>query len=126
MLQIARVQKDDGGKFTCQAVNEAGEDRMHFELDILGKQAHIRVHGVVVNKTHASIWTFNKMLSNGDVYGLSPSCDHGGIRELHGGSGSRGQQLCGPSLRCDRTPSSSHLLAQRQAAGAHPLTAYNQ
>ncbi|KAM8887343.1 hemicentin-1 [Spinachia spinachia] len=35
VLQIARVQRDDAGKFTCQAVNEAGEDRMHFQLDIL-------------------------------------------------------------------------------------------
>ncbi|KAM6944598.1 hemicentin-1 [Lycodopsis pacificus] len=35
VLQITRVQKEDAGKFTCQAVNEAGEDRMHFELEIL-------------------------------------------------------------------------------------------
>lgn len=37
MLQITRVQREDAGKYTCQAVNEAGEDRMHFELEILGK-----------------------------------------------------------------------------------------
>ena len=37
MLQIPRVQKEDAGKYTCQAVNEAGEDRMHFELEVLGK-----------------------------------------------------------------------------------------
>lgn len=37
MLQIVRVQKDDAGNYTCQAVNEAGEDRMHFELEILSK-----------------------------------------------------------------------------------------
>lgn len=42
MLQIARVQREDAGKYTCQAVNEAGEDRMHFELEILGEQE--RVH----------------------------------------------------------------------------------
>lgn len=36
MLQIARVQKEDAGRYTCQAVNEAGEDHMHFELHILG------------------------------------------------------------------------------------------
>ncbi|XP_054466068.1 hemicentin-1 [Anoplopoma fimbria] len=35
VLQIARVQKEDAGKYTCQAVNEAGEDRMHFDLEIL-------------------------------------------------------------------------------------------
>lgn len=37
VLQIARVQKEDAGKYTCQAINEAGEDHMHFELEILGK-----------------------------------------------------------------------------------------
>lgn len=41
VLQITRVQREDAGKYTCQAVNEAGEDRMHFELEILGKQVHI-------------------------------------------------------------------------------------
>lgn len=37
VLQIPRVQKEDAGRYTCQAVNEAGEDHMHFELEILGK-----------------------------------------------------------------------------------------
>ena len=37
MLQIPRVQEEDAGKYTCQAVNEAGEDRMHFDLEVLGK-----------------------------------------------------------------------------------------
>ncbi|KAM4616042.1 hemicentin-1 [Polymixia lowei] len=35
VLQIPRVQEEDAGKYTCQAVNEAGEDRMHFELEVL-------------------------------------------------------------------------------------------
>ncbi|XP_064793489.1 hemicentin-1-like [Oncorhynchus masou masou] len=35
VLQIPRVQQEDAGKYTCQAVNEAGEDRMHFDLDVL-------------------------------------------------------------------------------------------
>ncbi|XP_014015728.2 hemicentin-1 [Salmo salar] len=35
VLQIPRVQLEDAGKYTCQAVNEAGEDRMHFDLDVL-------------------------------------------------------------------------------------------
>ncbi|KAJ8379625.1 hypothetical protein SKAU_G00004030 [Synaphobranchus kaupii] len=35
VLQIPRVRKEDAGKYTCQAVNEAGEDRMHFELEVL-------------------------------------------------------------------------------------------
>lgn len=38
VLQISRVQKEDAGKYTCQAVNEAGEDHMHFELEVLGEQ----------------------------------------------------------------------------------------
>uniref|UniRef100_A0A8C8HMI3 Hemicentin-2 n=1 Tax=Oncorhynchus tshawytscha TaxID=74940 RepID=A0A8C8HMI3_ONCTS len=35
VLQIPRVQQEDAGKYTCQAVNEAGEDRMHFDLEVL-------------------------------------------------------------------------------------------
>ena len=42
-LQIPRVQLEDAGKYTCQAVNEAGEDRMHFDLEVLGKD-HISPH----------------------------------------------------------------------------------
>ncbi|XP_076126836.1 hemicentin-1 [Alosa pseudoharengus] len=34
-LQIPSVQLEDAGKYTCQAVNEAGEDRMHFDLEVL-------------------------------------------------------------------------------------------
>lgn len=44
MLQIARVRKDDAGRYTCQAVNEAGEDHMHFELHILGMHVLCRRH----------------------------------------------------------------------------------
>lgn len=44
MLQIARVQKEDAGRYTCQAVNEAGEDHMHFELHILGMYMVYRSH----------------------------------------------------------------------------------
>lgn len=36
VLQIARVREADAGRYTCRAVNEAGEDHMHFELHILG------------------------------------------------------------------------------------------
>ncbi|KAI4892791.1 hypothetical protein NFI96_028928 [Prochilodus magdalenae] len=35
VLQIPRVQLEDAGKYTCQAVNEAGEDQMHFDLEVL-------------------------------------------------------------------------------------------
>ncbi|XP_028851746.1 hemicentin-1 isoform X2 [Denticeps clupeoides] len=34
-LQIPRVRVEDAGKYTCQAVNEAGEDRMHYRLEVL-------------------------------------------------------------------------------------------
>uniref|UniRef100_A0A3B5AUN6 Cell adhesion molecule-related/down-regulated by oncogenes n=1 Tax=Stegastes partitus TaxID=144197 RepID=A0A3B5AUN6_9TELE len=57
MLQISRVQKEDAGKYTCQAVNEAGEDRMHFELEILppviigASEEFMEEMGAVVNST---------------------------------------------------------------------------
>uniref|UniRef100_A0A8C4IV11 Hemicentin-2 n=1 Tax=Dicentrarchus labrax TaxID=13489 RepID=A0A8C4IV11_DICLA len=58
VLQIARVQKEDAGKYTCQAVNEAGEDRMHFELEILvppvimgASEEFMEEMGAVVNST---------------------------------------------------------------------------
>uniref|UniRef100_A0AAY5L311 Hemicentin 2 n=1 Tax=Esox lucius TaxID=8010 RepID=A0AAY5L311_ESOLU len=35
VLQIPQIQREDAGKYTCQAVNEAGEDRMHFDLEVL-------------------------------------------------------------------------------------------
>ncbi|XP_056628956.1 hemicentin-1 isoform X2 [Triplophysa dalaica] len=35
VLQIPRVQLEDAGRYTCQAVNEAGEDQMHYDLDVL-------------------------------------------------------------------------------------------
>lgn len=40
VLQIAQARKEDAGKYTCQAVNDAGEDHMHFELNVQSKQAH--------------------------------------------------------------------------------------
>ncbi|XP_058491292.1 hemicentin-1 [Solea solea] len=57
-LQITRVQREDAGKYTCQAVNEAGEDHMHFELEILvppvitgASQEFMEEMGAVVNST---------------------------------------------------------------------------
>ncbi|KAA8592798.1 hypothetical protein FQN60_018253 [Etheostoma spectabile] len=49
VLQISRVQKEDAGKYTCQAVNEAGEDRMHFDLEIL--EEFMEEMGAVVNSS---------------------------------------------------------------------------
>ncbi|KAM9858177.1 hemicentin-1 [Aulostomus maculatus] len=58
VLQIARVQREDAGKYTCQAVNEAGEDRMHFEVEVLVSPVIMGVSeefmeemGAVVNST---------------------------------------------------------------------------
>ncbi|XP_075903122.1 hemicentin-1 [Nelusetta ayraudi] len=57
VLQIARVQKEDAGRYKCQAVNEAGEDHMHFELEILippmimGSTDMLKEIGGVVNTT---------------------------------------------------------------------------
>jgi len=50
VLQIPRVQIEDAGKYTCQAVNEAGEDKMHYDLEVLGKE---------VNPTDRSLWHSN-------------------------------------------------------------------
>uniref|UniRef100_UPI00398EE55D hemicentin-1-like n=1 Tax=Pristiophorus japonicus TaxID=55135 RepID=UPI00398EE55D len=35
ILQIPRVRADDAGRYTCQAVNEVGEDQLHYELVVL-------------------------------------------------------------------------------------------
>uniref|UniRef100_M3ZDA5 Cell adhesion molecule-related/down-regulated by oncogenes n=1 Tax=Xiphophorus maculatus TaxID=8083 RepID=M3ZDA5_XIPMA len=57
VLQIHRVQQEDGGKYTCQAVNEAGEDHMHFELEVLppvimgASEEFMEEIGAVVNST---------------------------------------------------------------------------
>ncbi|KAF6729918.1 Hemicentin-1 [Oryzias melastigma] len=57
VLQIPRVRKEDTGKYTCQAVNEAGEDHMHFELEILippvitSTSEFMEEMGAVVNST---------------------------------------------------------------------------
>ncbi|XP_030000348.1 hemicentin-1 [Sphaeramia orbicularis] len=58
VLQIARVQKEDAGKYTCEAVNEAGQDHMHFELEVLvppvimgALEEFMEEMGAVVNST---------------------------------------------------------------------------
>ncbi|KAK6480953.1 hemicentin-1-like [Huso huso] len=58
VLQIPRVRVEDAGRYTCQAVNEAGEDRMHYELVVLvPPEIHdeagefVEEVGVVVNST---------------------------------------------------------------------------
>ncbi|XP_061842088.1 hemicentin-1 [Nerophis lumbriciformis] len=58
VLQIARVQKEDAGRYTCEAVNEAGEDHMHFEVEVLvspvimsTSEEFMEEIGAVVNST---------------------------------------------------------------------------
>ncbi|XP_077571540.1 hemicentin-1 [Stigmatopora nigra] len=58
VLQITRVQKADAGKYTCEAVNEAGEDHLHFQLEVLvspvitgASEEFIDEIGAVVNST---------------------------------------------------------------------------
>ncbi|XP_061624718.1 hemicentin-1 isoform X2 [Phyllopteryx taeniolatus] len=60
VLQIARVQKEDAGRYTCEAVNEAGEDHMHFDLEVLvspvimgPSEEFMEEIGAVVNSTVA-------------------------------------------------------------------------
>lgn len=49
-LQISRVQTEDGGRYTCQAVNEAGEDQLHFDLEVLGKNTDVPLNLQVLRR----------------------------------------------------------------------------
>jgi len=35
VLQIPRVQAEDAGRYMCVAVNEAGEDSLHYDVRVL-------------------------------------------------------------------------------------------
>ncbi|OWK59760.1 Hemicentin-2 [Lonchura striata] len=35
VLQLQAVQEEDGGRYTCEAANAAGRDRLHYELEVL-------------------------------------------------------------------------------------------
>lgn len=37
MLQIPRAQAEDSGRYTCVAVNEAGEDSIQYDVRVLCK-----------------------------------------------------------------------------------------
>jgi len=37
VLQIPRAQAGDAGRYTCVAVNEAGEDSIHYDVRVLGE-----------------------------------------------------------------------------------------
>lgn len=37
MLQIPRAQLDDSGRYTCVAINEAGEDSIQYNVRVLGE-----------------------------------------------------------------------------------------
>lgn len=117
MLQIARVREDDAGRYTCQAVNEAGEDHMHFELHILGMHVLYRRHDRKLKYMKHEIGTSISMMIKIPslhglqdvgfntaawvfvwVYLLSASSDNGSNRAVYGGDSSGGQQHCGSPL----------------------------
>ncbi|XP_062447296.1 hemicentin-2 [Rhea pennata] len=35
VLQLPAVREEDAGRYTCEAANDAGEDRMHYEFEVL-------------------------------------------------------------------------------------------
>lgn len=37
MLQLQAVQEEDRGRYTCEAANAAGWDRLHYELEVLSE-----------------------------------------------------------------------------------------
>lgn len=37
MLQLQAVQEGDRGRYTCEAANAAGRDRLHYELEVLSE-----------------------------------------------------------------------------------------
>lgn len=37
MLQIPRAKVEDAGRYTCVAVNEAGEDSLQYDVRVLGE-----------------------------------------------------------------------------------------
>ncbi|XP_068513036.1 hemicentin-2 isoform X2 [Anas acuta] len=39
VLQLPVVQEEDAGRYTCEASNEAGRDRVHYELEVLAAPA---------------------------------------------------------------------------------------
>ncbi|XP_069626703.1 hemicentin-2 [Haliaeetus albicilla] len=42
VLQLPAVRKEDAGRYTCEAANVAGQDRLHYELEVLTAPA---IHG---------------------------------------------------------------------------------
>lgn len=37
VLQLPAVQEEDAGRYTCEAANAAGQDRLHYELEVLSE-----------------------------------------------------------------------------------------
>ncbi|KAM9271186.1 hemicentin-2 [Morus bassanus] len=42
VLQLPAVREEDAGRYTCEAANAAGQDRLHYELEVLTSPA---IHG---------------------------------------------------------------------------------
>lgn len=37
MLQLPVVREEDAGRYTCEAANAAGQDRLHYQLEVLSE-----------------------------------------------------------------------------------------
>lgn len=37
VLQLPAVREEDAGRYTCEAANAAGRDRLHYELEVLSE-----------------------------------------------------------------------------------------
>lgn len=37
VLQLQAVQEEDRGRYTCEAANAVGQDRLHYELEVLSE-----------------------------------------------------------------------------------------
>lgn len=48
MLQIPRAQAEDSGRYTCVAVNEAGEDSIQYDVRVLCKYFAFVLHIQVI------------------------------------------------------------------------------
>ena len=93
MLQISRVQKEDSGKYTCQAVNEAGADRMTFDLEVLGRNSKTFASiDIFLHLVYACIQSETIILTSSFfVFLTSSPRDHRGSGLLHGGGGGGGE-----------------------------------
>ncbi|XP_072739134.1 hemicentin-2-like [Ciconia boyciana] len=56
VLQLPAVREEDAGRYTCEAANAAGQDRLHYELEVLTAPA---IHGGVEDLAEEVTATIN-------------------------------------------------------------------